>query len=479
MSLYLTVFGKPRYLGLVNIGDLSLNAGRWVVIETLRGLEIGLLGGTLSQEQEGKYRSACADEPSDEHTRGPEPMLQEVTLVGPASESQIQEITVRRKDEDAVLIRSRQILQAHQFQMKLVDVEYTLDRKKLFFYFTSEQRVDFRAYVRDLAKEFRVRIEMRQIGVRDEAKTVKGVSPCGRPCCCSYWLHRFTPINIRMVKEQNLALNPTKISGICGRLMCCMSYEHSTYSELWKNLPNPGSKIKAPNGNYILEGVDLHREMVKINQPVGGSIAVPIVEFERFKETILRGEAWQKDEEDEKKDAGLGRLVSSRSRISKIPLSSRTQFSSASRKNTKAEDTQDSSAKNIKNNRRPKPEKISIKKHIADRLGESIQHLQSETLQDSPNLPNTQNQQDSQSEQKVEFKKRHRRRRIMPPDSRKQEEQAQTTKEYSKPPEQNQKNDSADATRAPGAYSHRSRYRGNNRGHDRHGNTGATKKGDS
>ena len=200
MSLYLAVFGKPRYLGLVDIGDLEMSTGSWIVIDTLRGREMGLLGGTLSREQESKYRSACLDESSDEHTRGPEPMLQEVELVGPASASQIKEHGTRRLDEDAVLIRARQLLRAHPFQMKLVDVEYTMDRKKLFFYFTSEQRVDFRAYVRDLAKEFRIRIEMRQIGVRDEAKTVRGVSPCGRPCCCSYWLHRFTPINIRMVK---------------------------------------------------------------------------------------------------------------------------------------------------------------------------------------------------------------------------------------------------------------------------------------
>ena len=299
MSLYLAVFGKPRYLGLVDIGDLELGAGRWVVIETLRGIEMALLGGTLSREQEGKYRNACLEDSSDEHTRGPEPMLQEVTLIGPADSSQIYEHDERRLDEEAVLIRSRQILRGHQFQMKLVDVEYTMDRKKLFFYFTSDQRVDFRAYVRDLAKEFRIRIEMRQIGVRDEAKTVRGVSPCGRPCCCSYWLHRFTPINIRMVKEQNLALNPTKISGICGRLMCCMFYEHSTYSELWKNLPSPGTKIKAPSGNYILEGVDLHTEMVRVTFPEGGETPIPIAKFELFKETILRGETWQIEEKKE------------------------------------------------------------------------------------------------------------------------------------------------------------------------------------
>ena len=468
MSLYLAVFGKPRYLGLVDIGSLELSAGRWIVIETLRGLEMGLLGGTLSQEQEGKYRSACIDEPSDEHTRGPEPMLQEVELVGPASESQVQEHVARRLDEEAVLVRSRQILRAHQFQMKLVDVEYTMDRKKLFFYFTSEQRVDFRAYVRDLAKEFRIRIEMRQIGVRDEAKTVRGVSPCGRPCCCSYWLHRFTPINIRMVKEQNLALNPTKISGICGRLMCCMFYEYPTYSELWKNLPNPGAKIKTPQGNYVLEGVDLHKEMAKISLPEGGEITVPVADFARFKETILRGEAWQKEE---KKDTGAdSKATFPRGRISRISLSSRAQL--PSRENAKVNDTTDSS---VKNNKRPKPEKISIKKHIAERVGESSQHSQGETSQDP---------------QKAAIKKHQQRRKGMLPDSRKQEEQvrAQGTKERHRTPEQRLRNELTEGARkdnqsgaqAPVAHS-RPRHKGGNRGHDRHGSgsAGAPRKGDS
>ena len=163
MNIYLAVFGKPRYLGLMDIGEPGPKTGCWIVVKTIRGLEMALLGGTLSQEQETKYRSTCFDEPSDEHTRGPEPMLQEVEFVELANAVQIQEHYLRRSDEEGVLVRSRQILHDHQLQMKLVDVEYTMDRKKLFFYFTSEQRIDFRAYVRDLAREFHIRIEMRQI----------------------------------------------------------------------------------------------------------------------------------------------------------------------------------------------------------------------------------------------------------------------------------------------------------------------------
>jgi cell fate regulator YaaT (PSP1 superfamily) len=440
----LAVFGKPRYLGLVDIGNLEIGAVRWIVIETLRGLEMALLGGTLSREQEGKYRSACLDDSSDEHTRGPEPMLQEVRLVGPASESQIQEHGSRRLDEEAVLIRSRQILRGHQFQMKLVDVEYTMDRKKLFFYFTSDQRVDFRAYVRDLAKEFRIRIEMRQIGVRDEAKTVRGVSPCGRPCCCSYWLHRFTPINIRMVKEQNLALNPTKISGICGRLMCCMFYEHSTYSELWKNLPTPGSKIKTPQGNYVLEGVDLHTEMVRVGFPEGGEVPIPVAEFAVFKETIMRGEAWKKDEKkdaDEPDRKGVSPRVTPRVAL--------------------------------------KPEKISIEEHIAERTVAEIESPPSEPLQEQ--TPRNQQLADASSA----AKKRNRRRKEAP-ESRDTaghgKGEQHRGREHHKPPEQRPKNEPAEnaeknaqgKTQAPaanmrGGGSRRLRHKGGNRGHERPG----------
>lgn len=354
MSIYLAVFGKPRYLGLVDMPNPAPKAGQWIVIKTVRGMEMGLLGGALSQEQEAKYRSDCLEEPGDDQTRGPEPMLQEVEFVESAGEVQLHEYCLRRSDEDDVLVRSRQLLKEHQLQMKLVDVEYTMDRKKLFFYFTSEQRIDFRAYVRDLAREFRIRIEMRQIGVRDEAKTVRGISPCGRPCCCSYWLHRFTPINIRMVKEQNLALNPTKISGICGRLMCCMAYEHVTYSALWKSLPSPGSKIKTAQGNYVLEGVDLQADAVRVRFPEGREVPIAIAEFAEFRETVLRGDAWETEmpEEPTRRSSSPPRKPQ--------PLSSGGKSSSS-------DNFRDESAKL---NKKFKPEKISIEEHIAVRTSE-------------------------------------------------------------------------------------------------------------
>jgi cell fate regulator YaaT (PSP1 superfamily) len=356
----------------MNIGEPAPKTGCWIVVKTVRGLEMALLGGSLSQEQETKYRSTCFDEPSDEHTRGPEPMLQEVEFVELANPVHIQEHYLRRSDEERVLVRSRQILHDHQLQMKLVDVEYTMDRKKLFFYFTSEQRIDFRAYVRDLAREFRIRIEMRQIGVRDEAKTVRGISPCGRACCCSYWLHRFTPINIRMVKEQNLALNPTKISGICGRLMCCMAYEHSHYSELWRSLPNPGSKIKTPQGNYVLEGVDLQRESVKVRFPEGREVPVPIAEFADFKDTVLRGETWKEEAPAE----SLTRRALPFRPMASGPITSRTAISPKTLRHAALETQRGENAKDpardAKNDKKFKPEKISLEEHIAVRIGERI-----------------------------------------------------------------------------------------------------------
>ncbi|GHV44445.1 hypothetical protein FACS1894204_01550 [Synergistales bacterium] len=339
MSIYLAVFGKPRYLGFVNIDEPAQKSGKWIVIKTLRGTEMGLLGGALSEAQEAAYRVASLNDVNDEHTKGPEPMLQEVEFVQVANDENLKEYSELRADEEGVLVRSRRILSDHKLNMKLVDVEYTMNRKKLFFYFTAEQRIDFRAYVRDLAREFHIRIEMRQIGVRDESKTVCGISTCGRPCCCSQWLHSFAPINIRMVKEQNLVLNPTKISGICGRLMCCMAYEHPTYNALWKSLPSPGSKLKTPQGNYVLEGVNLKNESIRVRPPEGPEIDVIISEFADFKDAVTRGEQWKE------KPVAAPRQVSP----PRLPASARIPSRDG----------------------KLKPEKISLEEHIANREHEA------------------------------------------------------------------------------------------------------------
>jgi cell fate regulator YaaT (PSP1 superfamily) len=148
--------------------------------------------------------------------------------------------------------------------MKLIDVEYTFDNNKVIFYFTADGRVDFRELVKDLAAIFRTRIELRQIGVRDEAKMIGGLGPCGRTMCCSTFLGDFAPVSIKMAKEQNLSLNPTKISGICGRLMCCLNYEQETYEEIRKRLPKVESVVDSPYGKGEVIANNVVKESVRI-----------------------------------------------------------------------------------------------------------------------------------------------------------------------------------------------------------------------
>ena len=148
--------------------------------------------------------------------------------------------------------------------MKLIDVEYTFDNHKVIFYFTAEGRVDFRELVKDLATIFKTRIELRQIGVRDEAKMIGGLGPCGRTLCCSSFLGDFASVSIKMAKEQNLSLNPTKISGICGRLMCCLNYEQSTYEDIRKRMPKVGSIVKTEFGNGEVVSSSIVKEKVKV-----------------------------------------------------------------------------------------------------------------------------------------------------------------------------------------------------------------------
>ncbi len=155
-------------------------------------------------------------------------------------------------------------IEEHGLEMKLIDVEYTFDNNKVIFYFTADGRVDFRELVKDLASIFRTRIELRQIGVRDEAKMIGGIGPCGVSLCCSTWLGEFDPVSIKMAKEQNLSLNPTKISGICGRLMCCLRYEYESYTHLRKGLPNQGERITTPEGPAIVMNNNVLLESVKV-----------------------------------------------------------------------------------------------------------------------------------------------------------------------------------------------------------------------
>lgn len=293
MTLYLMTFGKPRFIGVLET-ELALEKAGWTVVSTARGTELALNIGESDPDKVDDCRKRLLGAPTDSQAKGGEPPFQDLSFLRVAGKEDLEARRQHEEEEEQILVSARQMLREHKLPMKLVEVEYLLDAKKLFFYFTAEQRIDFRAYVRDLARAFKTRIELRQIGVRDEAKVVKGLSPCGMPCCCSYWLERFDPICIKMVKEQNLALNPAKISGICGRLMCCMAFEHDTYRELWQNLPNPGTKIKTPGANYILSGVDIRSKAVRVFHPEKGEMVIKVDDFDDFKTCVQEGKTWEK-----------------------------------------------------------------------------------------------------------------------------------------------------------------------------------------
>ncbi|MGX7350659.1 stage 0 sporulation protein/signal peptidase-like protein YaaT [Enterococcus canis] len=202
------------------------------------------------------------------------------------------EIETERKNltdaEEAFRVAKVKIRE-HQLEMKLIRVEYTFDRSKMIFYFTADGRVDFRDLVKDLAACFRTRIELRQIGVRDEAKALGGIGPCGRQLCCSTFLGDFMPVSIKMAKDQGLSLNPTKISGLCGRLMCCLKYENDEYEAAKKEMPDYGKEIQTPDGKGRVVGLNLLSRIVKVRL-VGRETAVEY-DYEELKEAQAVGQA--------------------------------------------------------------------------------------------------------------------------------------------------------------------------------------------
>ena len=223
----------------------SIKSGDYAIVETVRGVEYGsVIKGNMFVD--------------DSEVVLP---LKKVIRVATEEDKQVAEEN-KIKENEAFDICSEKILK-HQLDMKLIDVEITFDHNKLIFYFISEGRVDFRDLVKELASLFRTRIELRQIGVRDEAKMLNGIGICGRPLCCATFLGDFHPVSIKMAKEQSLSLNPTKISGICGRLMCCLKYEQDVYEELNKKLPNVGDIIETPDGTGEILSTNVLMQVVK------------------------------------------------------------------------------------------------------------------------------------------------------------------------------------------------------------------------
>ncbi len=239
-------FKKAGKIYYFNPVDMNIQKDTYVVVETARGVEFGecVIG---------------IKEISEEDIVAP---LKSVLRI--ATEEDINKhFNNKDKEKEAFEICLKKI-QEHELTMKIIDVEYTFDNNKVIFYFTADGRVDFRELVKDLATIFKTRIELRQIGVRDEAKMLGGLGPCGRPMCCSTFLGDFASVSIKMAKEQNLSLNPTKISGICGRLMCCLNYEQSTYEDIRKRMPKVGSIVKTIEGTGEVFSNSTVKESVKV-----------------------------------------------------------------------------------------------------------------------------------------------------------------------------------------------------------------------
>ena len=239
-------FKKAGKIYYFDPADMNIQKDTYVVVETARGIEFGECVIGIKEINENDIVSP----------------LKSVLRIA-TNEDIEKHFKNKDKEKDAFDICLKKI-QEHGLTMKLIDVEYTFDNNKVIFYFTADGRVDFRELVKDLATIFKTRIELRQIGVRDEAKMLGGLGPCGRPMCCSTFLGDFASVSIKMAKEQNLSLNPTKISGICGRLMCCLNYEQSTYEDIRKRIPKVGSIVKTEGGTGVVVSNNIIKESVKV-----------------------------------------------------------------------------------------------------------------------------------------------------------------------------------------------------------------------
>lgn len=247
---------------------LDIQKGMHVIVETVRGIEYGTV---VIGRKETNEKNVV------------QPLKKVIRIATPQDQKTFEANRIKQKK--AVEVCNEKI-RAHNLKMKLIDVEYTFDGGKILFYFTADGRVDFRELVKDLASIFKTRIELRQIGVRDEAKMIGSCGICGRPLCCTEFLGEFIPVSIKMAKEQGLSLNPTKISGTCGRLMCCLKYEQEAYDALLKKTPAKGSLVITPEGNGTVEFVSLLKGLLKVR--IEKEKEVVLKEFSVDDVTVLR-----------------------------------------------------------------------------------------------------------------------------------------------------------------------------------------------
>ncbi len=268
----------------------QIKKGDNVIVETARGIEFGTVVSGIREVEEEKVIQPL------------KPVIRIAT-----DRDREQEQSNKAKEKEAFKICLEKI-QKHKLDMKLIDAEYTFDNNKVLFYFTADGRIDFRELVKDLAAIFKTRIELRQIGVRDETKIMGGIGICGRPLCCKTYLSDFLPVSIKMAKEQNLSLNPTKISGVCGRLMCCLKHEEDTYEELNRKLPGIGDYVTCEDGaKGEVQSVNVLRQLVKVLVDVNDEKEIREYEVSklRFKRKHGRKEKMELSKEEMKELAQL------------------------------------------------------------------------------------------------------------------------------------------------------------------------------
>ena len=260
---------KGTRKGYFTYRGLEIRPGAHVVVEADRGEDLGEVTalGSIAERKCGASAGNCPT---------PAPDKSVLRLAEPAEIARMEEL---RADEERVRSDTGAMVATHGLKMKVTEAEWQFDRKKLIIYFTAERRVDFRELVRDLARSFRTRIELKQIGVRDEAALLGGVGRCGRELCCSTWLPELKPVSLQLAKDQRLSLNPAQISGCCGRLMCCLMYEHQTYVEARRRFPREGKSLRTKLGQEKVLAVDIWGERVTLRDGEGNRRSITLKEL--------------------------------------------------------------------------------------------------------------------------------------------------------------------------------------------------------
>ncbi|TVP57877.1 MAG: stage 0 sporulation protein [Gemmatimonadales bacterium] len=273
MATFAEVGFKGNRREYFTVSSKDLRPGHHVLVEADRGEDLGelLALGAVAERKCSASGGGCAT-----------PMPERKVLRA-ARDEELAVLSDLRRDEERVRVETRKKVESHGLRMKVTEAEWQFDRRKLTIFFTAERRVDFRALVRDLARTFRTRIELRQIGVRDESALLGGVGRCGRELCCSSWLPELKPVSLQLAKDQKLSLNPAQISGCCGRLMCCLMYEHDTYVQARRRFPREGKRLNTLHGDEQVISVDIFGERVTLRDSEGERRTV---ELETLKEEV-------------------------------------------------------------------------------------------------------------------------------------------------------------------------------------------------